>query len=185
MLEISNFNDKSIKQILTTLESKQEVNASLPGGGFLHIEKEIPYLIIYRKKENDKGIRRIVVSEASYLVVGDTNFEDYKELISSITNKLSGGFKTYMLFEIYSGEEDSNTFLIKGPKEKLSTSLNVLKEELEKINNAYSGLYLQAKIKDTPIRQPDGEEALMDIEKAKLSGGVVVSLGVPPVFRTE
>ncbi len=183
MLDISRFSDKSIKQILTSLKKNEEVNASLPGGGFLHIEKEIPYLVIYRKKEKDKGISRIVTSEASYLIVGSSNMEGYKKLLFEVTNSLSNRFKTYMLFEIYSGESGTNTFLIKGPEEKLPSSLKVLKEELENINNIFSGLYLQAQIKNTTKRQPDGEESLMTVEQAKFSGGVLVSLEIPPVFR--
>ena len=183
MPDISKFSDKSIKQILTSLKKNEEVNATLPGGGILHIEKEIPYLVIYRKKKQDKGISRIVSSEASYLIVGTSEMAGYRKLLFEVTNTLSAGFKTYMLFEIYSGEPGTNTFLIKGPEEKLPTSLKVLKEELENINNIYSGLYLQAQIKNTTQRQPDGEESLMTVEQAKFSGGVLVSLEVPPVFR--
>ena len=127
MLDISKFSDKSIKQILTTLKQDEEVNAILPGGGILHIEKEIPYLVIYRKKKQDKGISRIVGSEASYLVVGTIDNEGYKKLLFEVTNTLSERFKTYMLFEIYSGEAGTNTFLIKGPEDKLPSSLKVLK----------------------------------------------------------
>src|SRR5690606_6037035 len=86
---------------------------------------------------------------------------------------------------IYSGEQGSNTFLIKGPEDKLSSSLNLLKNELENINEVYSGLYLQAKIKNTPHRHPDHEPPLMEVDRAKLSGGVVISLEIPPVFRNE
>src|SRR5690606_35607024 len=183
MPDISKFSDKSIKQILTSLKNNEDVNAILPGGGILHIEKEIPYLVIYRKKKLDKGISRIVTSEASYVVVGAADLEGYKKLLFEVTNVLSARFKTYMHIEIYSGEAGTNTFLIKGPEEKLPSSLKVLKEELENINNIFSGLYLQAQIKNTTKRHPEGEEALMEVEQAKLSGGVLVSLGIPPVFR--
>ena len=183
MPDISKFSDKSIKQILTSLKNNEDVNAVLPGGGMLHIEKEIPYLVIYRKKKQDKGISRIVSSEASYVIVGNADLEGYKKLLFEVTNTLSARFKTYMLFEIYSGEAGTNTFLIKGPEDKLPSSLKVLKEELENINNIFSGLYLQAQIKNTTKRQPEGEEPIMEVEQAKLSGGVLVSLEIPPVFR--
>lgn len=185
MPELSNITDKSIIHILTELEGKEEVNASLPGGGFLHIEKEVPYLVIYRQKEDDKGTSRIVTSEASYLLMGNENFQFYKDLLFEITNKLSAVFKTYMLFEIYSGEEGSNTFLIKGPEGKLPSTLQVLKEELEEINNRFSGFYLQARISNTTHRHPEGAKPIMSVEEAKICGGVVVSLELPPVYRDE
>lgn len=185
MLDISNFSDKSIKQILTTLDDKEEVNCFLPGGGILHIEKEVPYLVIYRKKDNDKGTSRLVINEPSYLLIGNEDFEGYKNLLFQISDQLSTVFKTYMLFEIYSGENGSNTFLIKGPEKKLPTSLQVLREELGEINKVYSGLFLQSAIKDTPNRHAEGDENLMGPGEAKKCGAVVVSLEVPPIFRNE
>jgi len=185
MLDISKFSDKSIKQILTNLKEKHEVTAAFPGGGMLHIEKDIPFLVVYRKKERDTGILRITRSEASYLIIGENDFSLYKDLLFEITNLLSARFNAYMILELYSGEPGSNTFVIKGPEDKLSSSLNLLKDELENINNVYSGLYLQAQIKNTPHRNPEGELPLMEVERAKLSGGVVVSLEIPPVFRNE
>ncbi|CAN5276756.1 hypothetical protein BH23BAC2_BH23BAC2_10760 [soil metagenome] len=184
MLDISNFTDKSIKQILTKLDKKTEVNALLPGGGILHIEKEVPYLVIYRKRNDDEGTSRLVISESSYLIIGDEDFEGYKKLLFEVSNTQSVIFKTYMLFEIYAGKPGSNTFLIKAPEEKLPTAIDILKEELENINNAYSGLYLQAKIKDTPHRHDEEVETIMTVDEAKLCGAVLVSLEVPPVFRT-
>lgn len=185
MLDISNFSDKSIKQILTRLENKDEVNALLPGGGILHIEKEVPFLVIYRKKENDPGTYRMVISEASYLLIGNEDLEGYKKLLLEISNLLSPIFNTYMLFEIYAGESGSNKFLIKAPAEKLPTALDILKQELDDINNTYSGLYLQAEIKNTPHRHAEGDEGLMDLDAAKQCGAVLVSLEVPPVYRNE
>lgn len=185
MIELSTISDKSIDQILTKLENKTEVNASLPGGGILHIEKEIPYLVIYRQKDHDPGTNRMVISEASYLIIGKEDFEGYKKLLFLISHKLSATFNAYMLFEIYTGSPGSNTFLIKAPANKLPTALDVLKQELEEINNVYSGLYLQAQIKDTPHRHAEGDECLMDLEAAKECGAVLLSLEIPPVYRDE
>lgn len=184
MLDISKFTDKSIKQILTKLEKKTEVNALLPGGGILHIEKEVPYLIIYRKEENDEGTSRLVISESSYIIIGEEDLEGYKNFLFDLSSMLSPLFKTYMLFEIYAGEHGSNAFLIKAPVKKFPTALDTLKKELEEINSAYSGIYLQTHIKDTPRRHADDDENLMDVDAAKECGAVLVSLEVPPVYRT-
>lgn len=184
MLEISELSEKSVKQILTSLDENGEVSADLPGGGMLHIEKDLPYLVIYRHKDNDAGMARMVISEASYLIIGSSDFEFYQELIFAISDKLSARFKSYMLFEMYTGEEGSNCFRIKGPAGKLPTSLGVLEKELNNINSLYSGLYLQAEIKDTKHRQAEGEEDLMNVETAKKCGAVIVGLEIPPVFRS-
>ena len=87
-----------------------------------------------------------MISESSYLVIGTKDFESYQKLLFEIANKLSGLFKSYMLFEVYAGKENSSTFLIKGPENKLPNTLQKLNEELNDINKAYSGIYLKAEI---------------------------------------
>ncbi|HSP11201.1 MAG TPA: tyrosine/phenylalanine carboxypeptidase domain-containing protein [Salegentibacter sp.] len=183
MLDISELSEKSIKQILTNLEEETELSCSLPGGGILHIEKDLPYLIVYRRRPNDAGTARMVMSEASYLIIGDKDFEAYRDLLFRVSDKLASKFKSYLLFEIYAGEAGSNSFTIKGPAKQLTSSLELLQSELEKINERYSGLYLKSEIKDTPNRQKEGEPALMEIEQTKQSGAVVVGLEIPPVYR--
>ncbi|MGY5850792.1 flavohemoglobin expression-modulating QEGLA motif protein [Salegentibacter sp. F14] len=183
MLDISELSEKSIKQILTNLEEEKELSCSLPGGGMLHIEKDLPYLIVYRRGENDPGTARMVMSEASYLIIGNKDFKAYQDLLFRISDKLATEFKSYLLFEIYAGESGTNCFTIKGPAKKLASSLELLQEELEKINERYSGLYLKAEIKDTPNRQKEGASPLMEIEQTKQAGAVVVGLEIPPVFR--
>lgn len=185
MLDISSFSDKSIKQILTQLENNSEVDALLPGGGIIHIEKEVPYLVIYRKRKDDIGTSRFVISESSYLIIGDQDLDGYKKLLFAISDKLSVTYKTYMLFELYTGNSGSNNFVIKGPVKKLSSAFNVLKSELDGINNTFSGIYLQTNIKNTPRRQAEGAESLMDPEAAKKCGAVMVGLEIPPIFRNE
>lgn len=185
MLDISSFTDKSIKQTLTKLKKNSEVNAILPGGGILHIEKEVPFLVIYRKKEDDEGTSRFVISESSYLIIGDKDLAGYKKLLFAISDQLSVIFKTYMLFEMYTGKAGSNNFIIKGPVKKLSTAFKVLQGELEGINKTFSGIYLQTKVKDTPRRHAEDAESLMAPQDAKKCGAVLVSLEIPPIFRNE
>ena len=184
MLNISDLSEKSIKKILTILEEDGKLSASLPGGGLIHIEDNLPYLIVYRKRQDDEGTERIVVSEASYLLIGDKFFEAYRKLIYALADKLSTDFKSYMIFEIYTGEPN-NCFTIKAPAEKLPTSIKVLQKELNDINQVFSGLYLKAEIKDTPNRQKEGDQEILSIEEAKKSGAVVVGLEIPPVFRDK
>ena len=185
MLEIPDLSEKSINQILTNLEDEQEISCKLPNDGFLHIEKELPYLVIYRRKKEDKGTRRFVINEASYLVIGHNDFESYKKLIFRLSGRLSTKFKSYLLFEIFSGEEGSATIKIKGPHTKLPSTLDTLKEELDNINSVFSGIYLQTEILDTNKRQPEDAEILMTTEDAKNCGAVIVGLEVPPVYRNS
>ncbi|MDT0690474.1 DUF1704 domain-containing protein [Salegentibacter sp. F188] len=185
MLNISELSKESIKQILTTLKEESETNCKLPGGGMMHIEKELPYLVIYRKRKNDPYTKRMVISESSYLVIGDKDFEGYQQLLFAISDEMSVKFKSYMLLEMFSGKNGSDTFIIKGPSTKLPTTLEVLQDELNKINSVFSGLYLKAEIKDTKQRQASGDNPLLSIEETKQCGAVLLGLEIPPVYRGD
>ncbi len=185
MQEIPDFSENSIEQILTILEKEKEISCRLPGNGVLHIEKDLPYLVIYRRQDEDKGTRRLVTSESSYMIIGNKDFNGYQDLLIHLSGNISSKLESYLLFEIYSADNDSSMFKIKGPAQKLPSTLETLKEEFLKINTAFSGLYLDCEIMDTPHRQPEGMEPLMSIEQAKNCGAVLVGLEIPPVFRTE
>ncbi|MUP45600.1 DUF1704 domain-containing protein [Gramella sp. BOM4] len=185
MQEIPDLSENSIEQILTTLEKEKEINCKLPGNGILHIEKELPYLVIYRRKNDDRGTRRLVTNEASYLIIGDSDYEGYQELLYKISDKISARMEAYLLFEIYSGEATSRQIKVKGPAKRLPSTLDALEEELLKINSEFSGIYLDTEIIDTPNRQPEGESSLLSLEQAKNCGAVIVGLEIPPVYRTE
>ena len=135
MQEIPDFSENSIEQILTVLEEDKEISCELPGKGILHIEKELPYLVIYRRKKEDKGTRRLVTNESSYLIIGNEDFAGYQKLLFKIADKISAEMESYLLFEIFSGEIDSTKIRIKGPAQKLPTALDTLKEDFLNINS--------------------------------------------------
>ena len=185
MPEIEKAPETTVNQILTLLEKEEEVNYELPGNGVLHIEKQLPYLVIYRRKKNDKGTRRLVINESSYLIIGTENLNFYRQFIIQLSDALSAKFKSYLLFEVYSGDPESREIKIKGPSEKLPSTISSLKEELLKVNDEFSGLYLDVKVLDTFDRQHALDEALMSVEDAKYCGAAIIGLELPPVFRTD
>ncbi|MDX1543475.1 MAG: DUF1704 domain-containing protein [Christiangramia sp.] len=185
MQEIPDLSENSIEQILTILEKEKEISCGLPGKGILHIEKELPYLVIYRRKKNDKGTRRFVTNEASYLVIGDQDFPGYQKLLYHISDKISAYLEAFLLFEIYAGEPGSSKIKIKGPAQRLPSTLKRLKEEFLEVNSQFTGIYLDTEILDTPNRQADGDVHLMEVEDAKKCGAVVVGLEIPPIYRNE
>lgn len=185
MLEFSELSEQSIETIIKKLKNGEEINATLPGNGVLHIEKSLPYLVIYRNRNDDHGTSRMVTSESSFLLIGNEDFKGYQNLLFHISDLLSTEFESYMLFEMYSGKIDSNTFVIKGPADKLPKTLEVLKKELDNINSIYSGLYLKAEIKNTTRRHAEVDKALMSISEAKKCGALLVGLEIPPVYQNK
>lgn len=172
-----------ISTLIPKLKEGERTVESLPFGGYLFLEHDVPSLLIYREVENDTSTRRLVMSGASYLVVGRNNLGYYKKFILDLTAKMSEKFGSFIVLEIYSGQSESTTFKIKGPSHKLPVSLNVLKKNLEKIKTRQYQLQLNTTIEQTKKRSPANKEAFFDIEDAKELGATFIGLEVPPVYR--
>ena len=185
MLHISSFSEESIQKILATLEESSEVNCELPGGGWMHIEDNLPYLIVYRQVNEDTGIKKMINSGGAYLIIGKKDFQGYQKLLKALSHQLSTKFGSYMLFEMYLGDLESKTFYIKGPAKRISTTLEILKKELTKSSGLSSGINLSAEIKNLENRQAEGVEPLISIQHAKDSGALWIGLEIPPIFRDK
>lgn len=185
MQDYTYFNTRSIKQILTKMDLEEPLDCGLPGNGVLHLDPSLPFLWVYRLTnfEADNGMLRLLKSGASYIIIGNQEFELYQELLKNISDKLSSKFNSYLLLELYLGSESSSSFIIKGPLEKIPSTLNIFQEELENIKSPAFGLKLGATIKNTKSRQNEDVTPLLDLAEAKSVGALIIGLEIPPVFQ--
>lgn len=181
MLHFKKIKKKEISKITTLLKQKEELNCVLPGGGLLHIEPGLPYLVVCRRSKQQDPITRLVINQASYLLIGDTEFKSFKKLIFTVSDVLSSIYKSYLILELFSSEK-SNAFKIKGPEDKLPSFLKALKSELSGLIQAASLKNTVTLIENTTKRQPEGMESLMTTDKAKQCGALLVGLEIPAVF---
>ena len=151
----------------------------------MHIEDNLPYLIVYRQVNEDTGIKKMINSGGAYLIIGKKDFQGYQKLLKALSHQLSTKFGSYMLFEMYLGDLESKTFYIKGPAKRISTTLEILKKELTKSSGLSSGINLSAEIKNLENRQAEGVEPLISIQHAKDSGALWIGLEIPPIFRDK
>lgn len=186
--EMQPLGEASIEKMIERLQEDCELEMHLPGGGYLHMSDELPYLVVYRTKDEDedRATVRFVLSEASFLIVGTKDFEAYQKLIFCLSEAMSSKFKSFLIFEIYAGETGSNKFKIKGPADKLPSTLKVLKKELDTLNDSYQVLDLEpAEIEDTIERHPPGKKPLLGLSALKDAGCLLLALEIPPVYRNS
>ncbi|HET8803650.1 MAG TPA: DUF1704 domain-containing protein, partial [Aequorivita sp.] len=119
------------EELLKELKQGERTVKELPHDGYIFLEHEVPFLIIYRNIPNDKATIRLARTGASYLIVGKDNFEYFRKYVNELTKKMSARFGSFIIIEIYSGAPGSTEFVIRGPSHKLPVSLEVLKHELE------------------------------------------------------
>ncbi|PVW15909.1 flavohemoglobin expression-modulating QEGLA motif protein [Marixanthomonas spongiae] len=172
-----------INKILNDLTPGERTVCPLPHDGYLFLEHDVPSLLIYRKKPNDKATLRLARSGASYLIIGEEHFDFFQEFISVLTEKMAAKFGSFILLEIFSGETNSHEFVIRGPSHKLPVSLDVLKDELCKIPSRKYNVQLTARIEQTKQRQLEAVTPLFSIKDIKAKGGTLIGLEVPPVYR--
>lgn len=151
----------------------------------MFLEHDVPFLLIYRKSNEDKATHRLARTAASYLLIDDEHFDYFRNYINELTEKMSARFGSFIVIEIYSGKPDSTEFLIKGPSHKLPVSLDVLKEELEKIESRKYRIQLSARIEHTKQRQQKTEDKFFSIEEIKERGGTFIGLEIPPVYLNK
>lgn len=174
------------EELLDELKPGERTIKELPHDGYLFLEHDVPFLIIYRNIPDDKATLRLARTGASYLIIGKDNFEYFKEFVNQLTKKMSARFGSFILMEIYSGDHGSTEFVIRGPAHKLPVSLEVLKNELDKVESKrYGGQFLTARIEQTKQRQHEDNQAFCSIEEIKDCGGTLIGLEVPPVYRNS
>jgi uncharacterized protein (TIGR02421 family) len=186
MPKSKNLSDTHIKQLLKHLKTAEgKFDRRLPGGGFLHVESGLPYLIVYRKKNKDVGTRELVLGEACYLVVGRKNLKGYQDLLCALAKQFSAKYKAYLILEVSSGDVESTEFVIKGPAEQVPKTLKALKKGLQPINALSPGTQITTRITDTLDRHPKGRRRLLTPEQTKRFGILLLGLSIPPVYRNK
>lgn len=97
--------DDFIENICTRLAANRRVRRTLPANGRLHIDRQIPFLCVYRIPEGrpDVGTRRLVEGEASYLVApGERTYQQRLSLlVKRVAETLSVEFGAFLVAEVW------------------------------------------------------------------------------------
>ncbi|HQY21195.1 MAG TPA: DUF1704 domain-containing protein [Ignavibacteria bacterium] len=113
---INTISDEFINQVCSRLAKNKRVRRSLPEWGRIHIDRQLPFICIYRYNEVDKYSLSdsLVTGEASYLTAKDTSVRHKQllKLIKSIASTLKESFGTFLIVEVWvSNDKDLNNEL--------------------------------------------------------------------------
>lgn len=182
---MQNIDTESNFEYINELKPGERTIRELPYGGYLFLEHDVPFLMIYRQVAEDKTTIRLAKTGSSYLIIAEDHFEYFQELLKELTQRMSARFGSFILMEIYNGPEDSTEFVIRGPSHKLPVSLEVLREHLSAIPGRKYWTNLSARIQQTKKRAPLEHPSLFSIEDIKECGGTLIGLEIPPVYRDD
>lgn len=195
--ESSLFPASLVQAVCQRLGRNQRVRRSLPGGGRVHIDRQVPFLCVYRQphEHQDAGTEQLVKSEASYLIApGQPKYhEGVAELVDQIVQTLSAEFGAFLIVEVWTAPEGGKandpavpsvlpTFTIGAAKTaKMTGTVDALAKRLKKIKILKQGV--QVDIVRGGIRYPPDMLPLILPARAAELNCRFLGISVPPVFR--
>jgi uncharacterized protein (TIGR02421 family) len=97
-------------EITERLRDNLPVRRTLPDGGRLHIDRQLPFLIVYRPPQGspDPGTARFVKGEASYLVAPhrEGHRRELTALVSSVVDPMADVFGGFLVIELWAGPDE-------------------------------------------------------------------------------
>ena len=186
------------EEIKSRLMDGKRVRRRLPYNGWLNIDRNLPFLFVYRRpsRKKDEGTQRLIRGEASYLATSGVAKLGYslKKLIHTIIEEQVNQFRAFLIIEIWSTEVSENTAAgpdLQGPEFKIITStsrppaqtVEALQEALKRImvNRRTS----KVKIVYDQNRSPAGLKPLISVSEARKLNCFVIGLEVSSMYRSK
>lgn len=191
--------EQFIETAAARLAKNKPVRRRLPLWGRLHIDRQLPFLCVYRRppRRDDSGTDRLVLGEAAYLQAPGNRVltKQLSSLVQAIAVTQKRVFGAFIVIEIWSaadiGDEPSDkagvlrpAFRILPPiSNDISPTVQALEESLR------SGLIRNQTpvVEIAPSRRiaPPGIPPLLTPQEAESCGAVVLGLEVRPVYRAK
>jgi uncharacterized protein (TIGR02421 family) len=103
------FDDTLIAAVRRRLLANERVRRSLPAGGRVNVDRQLPFLVIYRPPpgRDDAGTRDFARSEASYLLAPDDRRYRVRtrELAREVAGVMAKSFGGFLVIEVWAGDE--------------------------------------------------------------------------------
>ena len=190
--------DRFIKTVCARLAENKSVRRTLPDRGRLHIDRQLPFLCVYRYPVGyeDAGTERLVMGQPSYLIAsGDKRIRSsLSKLIENIAETLSREFGAFLILEIWSTEKNKNNndvdALTVAPEFRISAQSNLSPFRTVETLAESLGLVRVRKqeatvkiVRDRKIA-PVGLPPLLPTEFLKEIGCAIIGLEVRPIYRS-
>lgn len=179
------------------LAKNLRVRRTLPAKGRLHIDRQLPFLCVYRQppEHEDAGTERLVQGEASYLVApgSSSSQKSVANLVRKVVETLSSEFGAFLIVEIWAAPEGGKandpavptvlpTFTIHAPESaKMNRSVEALERRLKRMKVLKQGVEVEV-VRDGNFRPPKMPPLLSKKEARDLNCSFI-GIAIPPVFR--
>lgn len=175
--------------VCTRLARNQRIRRNLPGDGRLRIDRQLPFLCVYRSPPDrvDTGTVELVTTEAAYLFTpGNRRYLDgVAGLCQQITTTMQQHFGTFLLLEIWANPTRNNSLnfeIVSPDSDSIPSTIRAFESALSEITVNHQQARVTARAADHVA--PPGLEPLTAVcPKSGSAGCCVLGLGVEPVYQ--
>ncbi len=181
--------------IIARLAEGASARHSMPVWGRLHVDRQLPFLVVYRKpaKRPDPGTDRLVVGGASFLQASAVpgRHREIAALVERIATHMAQVYGTFLIVEVWSGggdgtpegETPSPAYTVIRPRGTLlAPTVQELLTALGESQVARQPSHVSEEIR-TAIAPP-GMRPLLTAAALERCGACLLGLEVSPVYRT-
>jgi len=188
--------DEFIKIVCKRLEEHKQVRRSLPIWGRVNIDRQLPFLCVFRKRKNkqDPFSDSLITGEASYITATD-NRKQNKQLaflVKNIAQTLKKSFGSFLIVEVWVSELEEHgderpgyngSFKIIRPREtKILSTIETLEKSLKEIKIRKKKADVDVvSSKVNPPRLP----ALLTHLEAEQLGCHIIGIEVSPIYLSD
>jgi uncharacterized protein (TIGR02421 family) len=176
-----------IEDVSQALLLNEPIRQQMPDGGRLHIERQLPFLCVYRHpgQSKDRGTERLLLGEAAYLLADSQAdyFPFLSELVATIVERQSRIFGAFLLLELWEGDFPQSGrkmhFRIVAP------SQHPPREALEELESALLGVTIQNHHTSVELtyRELVHPPELQALQLPKSRNLITLGLELSPVYR--
>lgn len=181
-----------VSDVCALIREGKPVQQELPDGGRLHVDRALPFLVVYRRpaRRTDVGTDQLVKGEASHLTVSGSakHREGLARLVDGVVGVLSESYGAVLLIELWAeaddpeaGDQPLRFGLHRSKGGRLGRTLDVLDRALGEIKIRGQHALVEA-VTDTKVCAP-GMRPLMTAQRALELNCHVLGIEVPPVYR--
>lgn len=194
-LQAPTINEHMVSAVVKRLRLGQPVRRRLPSNGLLHIDRQLPFLLLYRRPARgaDPRMEQLLRGESSYLIAdGHRRFNrGLVTLVEAVAATLAESFGAFLLIEIWRArapqfDDLSPPFrpafgILAQRGDALSSTVLAVRTALERIRVQRTGA--QVEFAESGRPWAPGMPRLISPQLAKRLGCHSLGLAIRPVFR--
>jgi uncharacterized protein (TIGR02421 family) len=177
-----------IERVIRAFRADEHVRERLPDGGVLNLDRRLPFLFVHRTAPArvTAGAERLVLGEASYLVAEGESTDELRPLVHALAEAAVDEFGAFLLFELWSGDDDSRRFVVHAPPPRTDTAAPA-SSSVDMLARGLAELGIEEQT-DVVVETGDERHApdlppLLTARECFELGCLALGLEVPPIYR--